>query len=210
MTTSGRKAAQARFRRAARPRALLKWTWSSWTGDRSASATCWRLDIAPVLRMRPMPLRDPRFVADGHLGKLARPLRMAGFDTLWSAAWDDDEIVRLFGRAAAHDPRARQGDVAPARRGARLLRAGGGERDAAQRGGAGAAARGKARRSLTAANATCSWKRRRPRRSPIAWLRGCARSTAASSVALLASAPIGKEGTSSACGGCSSGWGAMI
>jgi uncharacterized protein with PIN domain len=52
-----------------------------------------RLDITPLVR----PLRDPRFVADGHLGKLARHLRMAGFDTLCSPDWDDDEIVRLAG-----------------------------------------------------------------------------------------------------------------
>jgi uncharacterized protein with PIN domain len=53
-----------------------------------------RLDIAPLVRLRPRPLRDPRFVADAHLGKLARHLRMAGFDVLWDAAWDDAEIVR--------------------------------------------------------------------------------------------------------------------
>lgn len=53
------------------------------------------LDIAPVVKLRPRALRDPRFVADGHLGKLARHLRMAGFDTLWSNDWDDDEIVQL-------------------------------------------------------------------------------------------------------------------
>ena len=53
------------------------------------------LDISPITRLRPRALRDPRFVADGHLGKLARHLRMAGFDTLWSGDWDDDEIVRL-------------------------------------------------------------------------------------------------------------------
>jgi len=53
-----------------------------------------RLDISPVVRLRPLPLRDPRFVADVHLGKLARHLRMAGFDVLWDNAWDDDEIVR--------------------------------------------------------------------------------------------------------------------
>ncbi len=51
------------------------------------------LDITPVLRLRPRPLRDPRFVADGHLRSLARHLRMAGFDTLWDNAWDDDRIV---------------------------------------------------------------------------------------------------------------------
>jgi uncharacterized protein len=53
------------------------------------------LDISPVVRLRPMPLRDPRFVADGHLGKLARHLRMAGFDTLWTNDWDDDAIVQI-------------------------------------------------------------------------------------------------------------------
>jgi uncharacterized protein with PIN domain len=52
-----------------------------------------RLDIAPLLRLRPRPLREPRFVADVHLNKLARHLRMAGFDTLCEHAWDDDRIV---------------------------------------------------------------------------------------------------------------------
>ena len=55
------------------------------------------LDIAAVLRLRPMPLRDPRFVADVNLGKLARPMRMAGFDTLYTDYWNDDEIVRIAG-----------------------------------------------------------------------------------------------------------------
>lgn len=53
------------------------------------------LDISPLVRLRPLPLREPRFVADGHLAKLARHLRMAGFDTLCDAAWDDDRIVRV-------------------------------------------------------------------------------------------------------------------
>src|ERR1700730_15977592 len=53
------------------------------------------LDISPVVRLRPRALRDPRFVADGHLGKLARHLRMAGFDTLWTNHWNDDEIVQI-------------------------------------------------------------------------------------------------------------------
>ena len=55
------------------------------------------LDIAPLVRLRPRALRDPRFVADVHLGKLARHLRMAGFDTLWANDWKDDEIVRISG-----------------------------------------------------------------------------------------------------------------
>jgi uncharacterized protein with PIN domain len=35
----------------------------------------------------------PRFVADAHLGKLARHLRLAGFDCLWRSDWDDDALV---------------------------------------------------------------------------------------------------------------------
>jgi uncharacterized protein len=74
------------------------------------------LDIAPVLRLRPRPLREPRFVADGHLGKLARHLRMAGFDTLWGADWGDDHIVQLSavqGRTILTRDKAmlRRGDV---------------------------------------------------------------------------------------------------
>ena len=35
----------------------------------------------------------PRFVADAHLGKLARHLRLAGFDCLWSRDWEDEALV---------------------------------------------------------------------------------------------------------------------
>ena len=56
-----------------------------------------RLDISPLVHLRPRALRDPRFVADTHLGKLARHLRMAGFDVLWGNDWDDDRIVALSG-----------------------------------------------------------------------------------------------------------------
>lgn len=41
------------------------------------------LDVRPLLRLRPEPLRRLRFLADAHLGALARRLRMLGFDTLW-------------------------------------------------------------------------------------------------------------------------------
>ena len=34
-------------------------------------------------RVRPQPLREPRFVLDTHLGKLAEYLRLLGFDTLY-------------------------------------------------------------------------------------------------------------------------------
>lgn len=41
------------------------------------------LDITPLVRVRPQPLREPRFVLDTHLGKLATYLRLLGFDTLY-------------------------------------------------------------------------------------------------------------------------------
>ena len=42
------------------------------------------LDIGPVTRLRPDPLREPRFVLDVHLRKLARRLRLLGFDVDFS------------------------------------------------------------------------------------------------------------------------------
>ncbi|HXZ54056.1 MAG TPA: Mut7-C RNAse domain-containing protein [Burkholderiales bacterium] len=54
-----------------------------------------RLDIAPLVHLRPRPLREPRFVADTHLGKLARHLRLAGFDCLWENDFADEEIVAV-------------------------------------------------------------------------------------------------------------------
>ena len=52
-----------------------------------------RLDIAPLQHLRPRPLRDPRFVLDVHLGKLARHLRLAGFDCLYRNDYRDSELV---------------------------------------------------------------------------------------------------------------------
>jgi uncharacterized protein len=54
-----------------------------------------RLDIAPVTRLRARPLRLNRFVLDVHLGKLARYLRLLGFDTLYRNDYDDDTIIGL-------------------------------------------------------------------------------------------------------------------
>jgi len=53
------------------------------------------LDVTPLLRVRARPLRTPRFVADAHLGALARLLRMAGFDTLYDNRYRDGEIADL-------------------------------------------------------------------------------------------------------------------
>jgi uncharacterized protein with PIN domain len=52
------------------------------------------LDIGPLARVRPQPLRDPRFVADVHLGRLAAYLRMLGFDTLYRNDAPDEELAR--------------------------------------------------------------------------------------------------------------------
>ncbi|WP_322016095.1 Mut7-C RNAse domain-containing protein [Paraburkholderia sp. J12] len=52
-------------------------------------------DIRPLLRVRAAPLREPRFVADAHLGGLAQLLRLAGFDTLYDNHYPDDEIEAL-------------------------------------------------------------------------------------------------------------------
>ncbi|MNZ60959.1 hypothetical protein D3C78_790390 [compost metagenome] len=53
------------------------------------------LDITPLLRIRDKPLRSLRFVADAHLGGLARLLRMSGFDTLYDNHFEDDQIAAI-------------------------------------------------------------------------------------------------------------------
>lgn len=58
------------------------------------------LDVTPLLRVRTQTLRDIRFVADSHLGGLARMLRMVGFDTLYRNDLADHEIRALA--AAEH------------------------------------------------------------------------------------------------------------
>ncbi len=51
------------------------------------------LDISPLLRLRPEPLRETRFIVDVNLGKLAQKLRLLGFDTLFRNDLEDDEII---------------------------------------------------------------------------------------------------------------------
>ncbi len=53
------------------------------------------LDIAPLARLRPEPLREPRFVLDTHLGRLAGYLRMAGFDALYRNDYGDRELAGI-------------------------------------------------------------------------------------------------------------------
>ncbi|MBN1495896.1 MAG: Mut7-C ubiquitin/RNAse domain-containing protein [Spirochaetes bacterium] len=56
------------------------------------------LDIGNVTRLRPDPLRDPRFVLDVHLRKLARHLRLLGFDVDWLPDRDDDALAEIAER----------------------------------------------------------------------------------------------------------------
>ena len=65
-------------------------------GDRVAVYPVFEgLDITPLVKLRDKPLRKIAFVVDVNLGRLARLLRLMGFDTLFSNAYDDDEIVRI-------------------------------------------------------------------------------------------------------------------
>ena len=53
------------------------------------------LDIRPLLRLRPTPLRRPAFVLDTQLGRLARYLRLLGLDSLYRNDYSDDGIARI-------------------------------------------------------------------------------------------------------------------
>jgi uncharacterized protein with PIN domain/sulfur carrier protein ThiS len=56
------------------------------------------LDISSVTRVRGTPLRRTRFVADAHLGRLARYLRLLGLDTLYRNDCSDAQLVELAAR----------------------------------------------------------------------------------------------------------------
>ncbi len=53
------------------------------------------LDISKVTHLRPKPLRELCFVVDCNLGKLARKLRMLGFDVVFSNNANDFEIIQV-------------------------------------------------------------------------------------------------------------------
>ena len=56
------------------------------------------LDISPLIRLREKPLREPRFIIDANLGRLARYLRLLGFDTLYRNNYHDQEIAHIAQR----------------------------------------------------------------------------------------------------------------
>jgi uncharacterized protein with PIN domain len=65
-------------------------------GDRVAVYPIFEsLDITPELRVRPKALREPKFVLDVHLGRLAAYLRMLGFDSDYRNCAGDAELVRI-------------------------------------------------------------------------------------------------------------------
>ncbi|CAL1241043.1 Mut7-C RNAse domain-containing protein [Candidatus Methylocalor cossyra] len=66
------------------------------SGDRVAVyPTFESFDITPLVKLRDRPLRRTAFVADVNLGKLARRLRMLGFDVLYDHRYQDGEIVAI-------------------------------------------------------------------------------------------------------------------
>lgn len=70
-------------------------------GDRVAVYPVFEsFDISPLVRLREHPLRKTAFVLDVNLGKLARRLRMLGFDALYSNRYQDAEIADIA--AAEH------------------------------------------------------------------------------------------------------------
>ncbi|HTQ55199.1 MAG TPA: Mut7-C RNAse domain-containing protein [Bryobacteraceae bacterium] len=65
-------------------------------GDRVAVYPMFEsLDITPELRLRPRVLREPKFVLDVHLGRLAGYMRMLGFDTLYDKRAGDRKLVTI-------------------------------------------------------------------------------------------------------------------
>ena len=65
-------------------------------GDRVAIYPVFEaLDVTPLVRLRPAPLRQTRFVLDVHLGRLARHLRLLGFDSRWCHDAQDVTLVRV-------------------------------------------------------------------------------------------------------------------
>jgi uncharacterized protein with PIN domain len=66
------------------------------SGDRIAVYPMYEaFDIGSTARLRPVPLRDPRFVVDVNLGRLARLLRVLGFDVCFSSDANDESLVEI-------------------------------------------------------------------------------------------------------------------
>ena len=65
-------------------------------GDRVAVYPVFEsFDITPLVKLRDRPLRRTVFILDVNLGKLARRLRMLGFDADYANSYRDREVVEL-------------------------------------------------------------------------------------------------------------------
>lgn len=65
-------------------------------GDRVAVYPVFEaLDITAATHLRPTPLREPKFVLDAHLGRLAAYLRMLGLDAAYGNSAEDGELARI-------------------------------------------------------------------------------------------------------------------
>lgn len=53
------------------------------------------LDVTPLLRLRPRPLRTSRFIIDANLGALAKYLRLLGMDCLYQNNYSDKEVAEI-------------------------------------------------------------------------------------------------------------------
>ena len=53
------------------------------------------IELSPLVRLRPEPLREVRFILDTHLGRLAGYLRMLGFDTIYSNDLEDETLAQI-------------------------------------------------------------------------------------------------------------------
>lgn len=51
------------------------------------------LDINEIVHLRPEPLRNPRFILDVHLGKLAKHMRLLGLDVIYDNYYSDNTII---------------------------------------------------------------------------------------------------------------------
>ena len=56
------------------------------------------IEVFPHQAAELFPETVPRFIADAHLGGLARLMRMIGVDALFENTWDDLELVELAHR----------------------------------------------------------------------------------------------------------------
>jgi uncharacterized protein with PIN domain/sulfur carrier protein ThiS len=64
-------------------------------GDRvEVRPTSEGVEVEPVIHLRPDLATTPRFLLDVHLGRLARYLRLLGFDAEWGREATDEELAR--------------------------------------------------------------------------------------------------------------------